>query len=197
MKEIIFIMGKSASGKDKIFKKIVNEFDGELKTVVMYTTRPMRVGEREGVEYHFVDDAEVEKLEQNGKIIELRAYNTINGVWKYFTVDDGQIVLDGKNRYIIIGTLEAYEKFVDFYGRDHFMPIYIEVDDDIRLERSIKRERKQLKPNYEELCRRFLADAKDFSEDNIKHAQINRRFKNNGRLEDCIEEIKQYIMQSK
>ena len=48
-------MGKSASGKDSIYKKI-RERLSELKPIVIYTTRPIREGEREGVEYYFTDD---------------------------------------------------------------------------------------------------------------------------------------------
>ena len=194
MNEIVFIMGKSASGKDKIYKALVEDFKGKFKTVTMYTTRPMRVGEKEGVEYHFVDDEKALEFEKAGKVIELRAYDTVYGLWKYFTADDGQIDLTKKDRYIIIGTLEAYEKFLEFYGKEHLLPIYIEVDDDIRLTRAIKREKKQEKPNYEELCRRFLADAKDFNEENIKRAGIEVRFQNNTKLEDCIKRIEDYIL---
>lgn len=194
MNEIVFIMGKSASGKDKIYKTLVEDFKGKFKTVTMYTTRPMRVGEKEGVEYHFVDDEKALDFEKAGKVIELRAYDTVYGLWKYFTADDGQIDLTKKDRYIIIGTLEAYEKFLEFYGKEHLLPIYIEVDDDIRLTRAIKREKKQEKPNYEELCRRFLADAKDFNEENIKRAGIEVRFQNNTKLEDCIKRIEDYIL---
>ncbi|MCR5516566.1 MAG: guanylate kinase [Lachnospira sp.] len=194
MNEIVFIMGKSASGKDKIYKTLVEDFKGKFKTVTMYTTRPMRVGEKEGVEYHFVDNEKALEFEKAGKVIELRAYDTVYGLWKYFTADDGQIDLTKKDRYIIIGTLEAYEKFLEFYGKEHLLPIYIEVDDDIRLTRAIKREKKQEKPNYEELCRRFLADAKDFNEENIKRAGIEVRFQNNTKLEDCIKRIEDYIL---
>ena len=51
-------------------------------------------------------------------------------------------------------------------------------------------ERKQEKPKYEEMCRRFLADAKDFSEENLEKCHITRRFLNNEELSDCIEEVK-------
>ena len=49
MGKIFYVMGKSASGKDTIYKKLLERFPG-LKTVVTYTTRPIRDGETEGVE---------------------------------------------------------------------------------------------------------------------------------------------------
>ena len=68
-------------------------------------------------------------MQESGRIVELREYNTVYGVWKYFTADDGQIDLNSGNRYLVIGTLEAYDKFCEFYGKEHIMPIYIEVED--------------------------------------------------------------------
>ena len=71
----------------------------------------------------------------------------------------------------------------------------LEVDDGIRLSRALARERKQEKPRYQEMCRRYLADDEDFAEDKIKAAGINRRFCNE-KLDLCLEEIKAYIQSS-
>ena len=193
MPEIAFIMGKSASGKDKIYKNLIEDESLKLNTVILYTTRPMRAGETDGVEYFFVNDETAVKMQESGRIVELREYNTVYGVWKYFTADDGQIDLNSGNRYLVIGTLEAYDKFCEYYGNEHIMPIYIEVDDGVRLIRAVKREMEQENPHYEELCRRFLADAKDFSEENIRKSGITRRFANNGEFDDCVDEIRQAL----
>ena len=45
------------------------------------------------------------------------------------------------------------------------------------------------------MCRRFLADEEDFSEDKIAQAMVQDRFKNNGKIDDCINEITRYIIQ--
>ena len=193
MPEIAFIMGKSSSGKDSIFRMLADDKKLGLCKVVPYTTRPMRSGETQGVEYNFVDDAQADRMAAEGRIIELRSYNTVHGIWRYFTADDGQIELGNGSRYIIIGTLEAYKKFLRYFGEEHIMPIYIEVDDGVRLIRAVKREMQQENPHYEELCRRFLADAKDFSEENIRKSGITRRFANNGEFDDCVDEIRQAL----
>ena len=193
MNEIVFIMGKSASGKDRIYRELSEDKALGLNKITMYTTRPLRSGEAEGREYHFVDDDTAKSLENENKIIEIRCYDTVFGVWKYFTADDGQIDLASGKRYIVIGTLEAYDKFCEYYGNEHIMPIYIEVDDGVRLIRAVKREMEQENPHYEELCRRFLADAKDFSEENIRKSGITRRFANNGEFDDCVDEIRQAL----
>ena len=193
MNEIVFIMGKSASGKDRIYRELSEDKALGLNKITMYTTRPLRSGEAEGREYHFVDDGTAKRLENENKIIEIRCYDTVFGVWKYFTADDGQIDLASGKRYIVIGTLEAYDKFCEYYGNEHIMPIYIEVDDGVRLIRAVKREMEQENPHYEELCRRFLADAKDFSEENIRKSGITRRFANNGEFDDWVDEIRQAL----
>lgn len=177
MGKIYCIMGKSSTGKDTIYKKLMEDKELSLKTIVPYTTRPIRDGEKEGVEYHFCTEEQVQTLSEQGRIIELRAYDTIHGVWKYFTVDDGQVDLADQN-YLIIGTLESYVKIRSYYGASNVVPIYIEVEDGERLSRALSRERMQEYPKYEELCRRFLADAKDFSEEKLADAGITERFHN-------------------
>lgn len=191
MAKIIYLMGKSSTGKDTIYKELLRKGAVDLHTIVPYTTRPIRAGEREGVEYLFTDEEGFQRLLEAGKVIEDRAYNTFHGLWRYFTVDDGQIDLQEKN-YIMIGTLEAYEKMKAYFGEDKLLPVLIELDDGVRLQRALNRERKQKHPKYEEMCRRFLADSEDFSEGNIKRAGITRRFYND-ELPRCLDEITDYI----
>lgn len=190
MGKIFYMMGKSSSGKDTIYKEIKKVAD-RLKTVTLYTTRPIREGEVEGVEYHFVKEEHCNDLCETGKVIELRAYNTVHGIWKYFTVDDDQINLDEES-YLMIGTLESYQKMREYFGKDVLEPIYIEVEDGLRLTRALDREREQKEPKYAELCRRFLADTEDFSEDKLMESEINKKFQNK-ELGQCIEEILLYI----
>ncbi len=191
MGKIYCVMGKSSTGKDTIYSRLMSQKDFNLKKIVPYTTRPIREGEVDGESYHFCTEDQLAKLEESGKIIELRAYDTAYGIWKYFTVNDGQIELD-KNSYMLIGTLEAYLKIKDYFGKEAVVPIYIEVEDGERLQRALNRERAETTPKYDELCRRFLADSEDFSEENLKKAQIEIRFENR-QLEETIEKIKEYI----
>jgi len=184
-------MGKSSSGKDTIYKRLMRDKSIRLNKIVPYTTRPIREGEREGVQYHFTDVSGFEKLLLENKIIEHRTYDTFYGEWKYFTVDDNSIDLN-KNDYLIIGTPESYVATKSYFGHDKVLQIFIDVDDGIRLQRALNRERKQEKPKYEEMCRRFLADAEDFSDDRLKECGIERRFKNED-IDSCLSEILEYI----
>ena len=193
MGKIFYLMGKSSSGKDTIFKRLLESPELKLHTIVPYTTRPIRVGETDSVEYFFTDEEGLEKIKLSGQLIELREYHTFHGIWKYFTVNDGQIDLE-KNDYLIIGTIESYNKTRAYFGEENVVPILIELDDGIRLQRALDREKAQDHPKYEEMCRRFLADAEDFCEENIKEASITRRFYNND-LKECIHEITEYIVE--
>ena len=190
MGKIFYLMGKSASGKDTLFRILREEF-AQLKTVTMYTTRPIRENERDGEAYFFVDEKRLKELKAAGRVIECRTYQTIAGPWHYFTVDDGQIDVS-RHSYLMPGTLESYEKICVYYGKEALCPLYIELDDGLRLERAIERERKQRTPNYREVCRRFLADEEDFAEENLRRLGIGRRFENT-ELSACLKELAQEI----
>jgi guanylate kinase len=95
----------------------------------------------------------------------------------------------------MIGTLEAYEQIRNYYGEKAVVPIYIEVEDGLRLERALHRERSQENPKYKEMCRRYLADEEDFSEENLSRLKIDRRYENKD-ITVCLNEIIQDINQS-
>ena len=186
MGKIYYMMGKSSSGKDTLFKEVKKALPW-LQTITLYTTRPIREGERDGIEYFFVSEDTLNAYEKQGKVIEQRAYDTVHGIWKYATVDDGQINL-GTSDYLVIGTLQSYQQMQTYYWHDKLVPIYIEVEDGERLARALAREREQEAPKYAELCRRFHADTKDFAEENLKSLGIQKRFVNDNRTR-CLEEI--------
>lgn len=192
MGRIFCIIGKSSSGKDTIYKKLLKNPALGLRKIVPYTTRPIREGERDGEEYHFSTGEELERLRKEGKIIECRSYDTIYGIWYYFMVKDERINLE-KEDYIIIGTLQSYQMTRNYFGSDKVVPIYIELEDGERLSRALRRERRQREPKYEEMCRRFLADCRDFSPENLREAGIDKIFYNHS-LKACIEEIIEYIV---
>ena len=185
-------MGKSATGKDTIYKSLLQNSELKLNRIVSYTTRPIREGEEDGIEYHFTDVEIMHQLEEQGKIIECRAYDTIHGIWYYYMVKDSQIDFTNNN-YLIIGTLESYIKIRNYFGINRVIPIYIDLDDGERLTRALEREKTQSKPKYEEMCRRFLADCQDFSCTKLKEAGIEKIYVNND-LEKCLYEIQYDIL---
>ena len=187
MGKIFCIMGKSSSGKDTLYQRLLQREDLHLERIVSYTTRPIRAGETDGLEYHFCSCAERDRL------LAARSYHTCHGQWDYFTVEDEG--LDPEHRdYLIIGTLESYEKIRDHFTSRRVVPIYIEVEDGLRLQRALSREMRQKEPKYEEMCRRFLADAADFSKERLREAGVTKIFYNR-RIEETEDEIASFIME--
>ena len=190
MGKIYCVMGKSSSGKDTVYKKLKEQYK-EFRLIVPYTTRPIREGEKDGVEYYFVDPEQFRAMKEDGKVIESRSYNTKCGIWTYFTADDGQIDLSAAD-YLLIGTLVSYQALREYFGEEAIVPVYLEVDDGLRLARALERERRQEKPKYAEMCRRFLADEEDFSEENLIKSGITERFGNED-FTECLNKIQRYI----
>ena len=191
MGKIFYIMGKSASGKDTIYKELIEKMP-KFHSIVPYTTRPMREGEKDGVEYFFVNQERFDEMMDEEKIIEFRSYNTKCGIWTYFTADDGQIDLDSDNNYLYIGTLEAYKGMRKYYGEENVIPFYIYVEPGERLSRAVERERRQENPKYTELCRRFIADEEDFSREKILEVGIDKIYEND-KLFECVNNIENDI----
>lgn len=196
MGKIFIVMGKTSSGKDTVYKRVLehltlNQGVRAPKTVVIYTTRPMRPGETNGVEYFFVTEEELQTFREQGKVMEERCFQTVHGPWYYFTVNDGQIDLE-HHSYMMINTLAGFEMIRSYYNKqnedDVVIPVYIEADAKERLIRYINRESMQEKPNYSEVCRRFLADEADFAEEELARLGITKRYFNR-ELDVCCSEI--------
>lgn len=226
---ILYLLGKSGSGKDTILKELLKDEELSLRPFTLYTTRPIRPGEKNGREYNFITEEEAKELERSKRLIEMRVYNTVYGPWKYMSYDNLSITDGDEYRekilpecnYITIGTLESYIKYADYYGNENIIPVYISADRDIRRERAclrlIKRQDtsaeidgKQVheygadisgdgtfkplsKTELDEIDRRLKADDADFSDDNLKKCGIDMSFDNSGKLEDCVNKIKEHI----
>lgn len=195
MGKIFYILGKSSTGKDTIYNKILADRDLGLKKLTMYTTRPIRDGENQDESYHFVSEEEYVSIKESGKIVEERAYNTMHGVWRYFTVDNEKIDLTNYS-YVAVGVLASFISIKEYYGKDVVIPIYIDLDDGERLKRALKRELKPENRKFTEMCRRFLADTEDFAPEKIKSAGIDKFFINDN-LANCVRKITDYIKKEK
>lgn len=161
---LLIIGGKSGSGKDSVVKEF--EKNG-WKKIIKYTNRPKREGEVDGVDYHFVSIDFMKTI----PLIFKQSFVVANGDTWYYGFPTGHIMLNGdKNeKYIIIMTPFEYNKFLDMtkglktIGKD-FISVQIDVPDDIRRERLIKRG-----DDIEEIDRRIEADNKDFEGWELKH----------------------------
>ena len=178
---------------DMILTKITHSIDSNKRDSYIYAVTLMGLFTFLflGVEYFFVDPSYLDQCRKDGILIECRTYDTVYGPWSYFTADDGQIDLKTGN-YLIMGTLESYGKMRAYYGEEALVPIYIHVEDGLRLRRALEREQQQTVPKYKEMCRRFLADEEDFSPSHLEQSNITRQYENVV-LEDCLREIVQEI----
>lgn len=184
-------MGKSNSGKDSILKELLKKTD-LVNPLVTYTTRPIRVGEVCGEAYNFISLNEFYNLKSLGKVFESRSYNVSNGdTWIYSTINDEQFLSD-KN-LITIGTLDSFcEIKKNLSEKFSLIDIYIDVDDEIRYQRALLREKKQNCPDYKELERRFLADNIDFSLERLTGCNVTNIFQNND-FDECVNNILDFI----
>ena len=190
MKKVYLMMGKSSSGKDSIYREILRNNHIGLKPVIAYTTRPIRENEVNGKQYFFVSEEERDRLSREGKILEIRNYNTAMGLWSYFTVNDEH--WQEESPHIMIGTLDTYESLKKNCTDCEIIPIYIEVEDGERLFRALRREQKEKKPKYVEMCRRFIADTNDFSEERLRRLKIENRF-NNVTFKETVDKVLEFI----
>ena len=73
VKKLFCLLGYSSVGKDTILKQVLKDMNN-VKPIVSTTTRPMRKGEIEGVEYYFIDDKTF--IEKGSDFVEQRIYHT-------------------------------------------------------------------------------------------------------------------------
>lgn len=182
MSRIFCIAGKSGAGKDTFYRAVLQKYAGALTPVIPCTTRPMREGEVNGENYFFVTEAELKKLEDQGRVIEKRVYNTVQGPWTYFT--PAFEPEEGRD-YILITTLEGIRSFLRVFGGD-VRPLLLTLPDGQRLHRCLEREDAQKNPNYAEMCRRYLADERDFSPENLASIPNLRSIDTSGTVADAL-----------
>lgn len=171
---VIALYGKSGSGKD-YFKNLLlseenfsyySEEDKLSKTidlkdkfhnVISCTTRPQRAGEKNGETYFFLNNDDFVNKIASGEMVEATVFNN----WGYGTLLDS---FDRNKLNIGIFNIEAIECLMQD-NRFNVYPVLVEAADRVLLERALKRENN---PKCEEICRRFLADKKDFARAEIE-----------------------------
>ena len=188
MKKIFCVVGKSSSGKNTIYRNILAERYSDLTPIIPYTTRPRRRDEVDGADYFFVSQEEFARLEQEEQILEKREYHTTRGTWIYFT---RRFRLDVHHNRILVTTPDGVRGLLKRYPPENLLVLYLTVDDKTRLLRCVEREALQPVPDYEEVCRRFLADQRDFPDD-IFRSLPNVHTMDTGRdMAECMEQWRQ------
>ena len=175
---IILICGESRSGKNAIASSLE---DHGFRQLVTTTSRPIRDGEINMIDYNFVTREQFEDLIKSDMLIEYRKYDTLVGgvpdTWYYGSTKER--LLDHDN-YCIVLTPEGISHFIEYYGKDSCFVVKINVDAEIRKSRAM------LRGSFDETewNRRLSADAEDFSEDKL--GMVDLVVDNSGKLDSCV-----------
>lgn len=149
--KIIVLFGESGAGKDTIQTRMSSLFPKVLNPIISCTTRPKRDYEVDGIDYHFLSEHEIKEMISNGDMLEYAIFNN----WYYGT---GLISLDPNKINIGVFNLQGLESLINRDDVELF-PVYVHACGKTRLLRNLKRENS---PDCREICRRYLADEKEF-----------------------------------
>ena len=188
-KKIFALLGYSSVGKDTILKQVLKDMD-DVKPIISTTTRPMRKGETEGVEYYFIDDTEF--FRRGTDFVEQRIYHTKvkeNGVEKDATWRYGieRMELEKDDYLIVIVDSVGYKELKNYVGNNKIVPIFISAPQEELKARALARGDleaevdRRLKDDYE----RFM----DFRVRTVYHEVKTGE----GRLEEAIKEVEGII----
>ncbi|MDX1734945.1 MAG: guanylate kinase, partial [Halioglobus sp.] len=90
------VSAPSGAGKTSLVKALT-EGCADLRVSISHTTRPIRPGEEDGVNYHFVDEAEFTAMLERGDFLEhARVFDNLYGtssVWVQEQLDAGQDII--------------------------------------------------------------------------------------------------------
>ena len=146
---IYILIGKSASGKDRALNRIIDgkpvkgiDIKDRCLPIITCTTRPMRVGEVNGKDYHFITKELFKRMASSGEMLEWRCYHTlVQGKaddWYYGTPWTSVQNFESQD-YIAIVDCEGAKAYIDACGKENCKVFYIYASDEVRKERAMKR----------------------------------------------------------
>ena len=181
---MIFIAGKTCSGKTRIVDELCKRYD--YKKIVTYTTRPIREGEKDGIDYHFISDEEFQEKIDSGFFAEYKIYDTKFGLW-YYGVSAHDILKAG-SKDIVIVTPAGFDDITTKYPSLSYCLFYIYTNTS-----SIKKRLKKRGDNDKEAERRFETDREDFKGFESKADRICYNNDGNDNFEQVVTYIKEYL----
>lgn len=182
---MILLIGKTASGKDTILNEIVKL---GYKKLVTYTTRPMRPGEVDGINYHYISKEDFLLKDKNGFFAETTSYNVASGETWYY----GSAIEDYSKDKVMIVNPDGVKQISKLKSLNPIV-FYIQTDEDVIRKRLLKRG-----DNKDESERRIAADDKDFFgvEKHVDFSISNNGVFSPGAIADeIIKKYKNYVTQ--
>ena len=152
---MIVLSGPSASGKTEVAKRLMKDYG--IKRVITTTTRPMRKGEVDGVDYYFVSKERFNEMIKEGLFVEHTLYNdNLYGSLKSEVADNKVIAIEPNG-------MRAYISLHD----PHIVVFYLDVCEQVRRERMIMRGDKP-----ESIEERLKEDKVRFNRDNLPEVDV-------------------------
>lgn len=151
--KIIAIIGQSGCGKDTVLNETITRHPDVCSRIINCTTRPMRDYEKDGVDYHFMPVSGFTREVLNGNMLEATEYND----WFYGT--DINALTPNKINIGIFSPAAVEALLQD--SRLDVDVVRVVTANKTRLKRALNREDV---PDCAEICRRYLADEKDFAD---------------------------------
>ncbi|HEY7923585.1 MAG TPA: guanylate kinase [Vicinamibacteria bacterium] len=173
---VIVVSAPSGAGKTTVVARVLREVPG-LRFSVSHTTRPPRAGEREGVDYHYVDRPTFERLRADGKLLESaevhgNLYGTGRAEIDRARAEGVDVLLD----LDVQGAAQVRERMKDAVTVFILPPSYQE------LEQRLRRRGQDDEPTIE---RRLAAAAREIGAfENYDYALVNDDF------DACVEGLK-------
>lgn len=179
---LTIIMGRTCSGKSTIVKELKKY---GFHSILTTTTRPIRNGETQDVDYHFISEKEfLKKVEQNF-FTEYKAYNTKFGTWYYGSARE-DIERAGNNDIIIL-TPDGYRDVIKEYPNLEHRLVYIYTNNKTIKNRLMKRGDKK-----EEAERRLKQDYTDFR--GVENLADRIVYNNeNDKIDDVVDKLRSYL----
>lgn len=141
----IIICGKAASGKDALKKLLI--YRG-FKSEVSYTTRPIREGEIDGVDYHFITKEKFMGLVEEGQFLQHKEFRG----WYYGTTKE-----EWNTKNLFIMTPEGIYDIPE-NDREKCFIIYIDTPE------AVRKRRLQERNDADDVQRRLKADQEQFGD---------------------------------
>ena len=180
---LLILIGKSGSGKDAVMHKLTKEQGFER--IVSSTTRPMRVGEQEGVNYNYISKEQFLEGIERGDYLEYRSYDTLyNGVADTWYYGSPKMQLDPSKNSIAILDVQGAQDYIAYYGKEQSRVAEIVVPNSLREQRA--RERGSFSES--EWKRRAADDDIKFAPEKTE-GLVDYTIKNTGTLEAAVDAL--------
>ena len=147
---LYIVLGQTLSGKSTLVRDLVTVTG--IKQIITYTTRPIREGERDGVDYHFITSEEMDKPEFFGR----RDFYTVYREEPYSYAMSKDDMLPFGDAIIILDP-QGVRAVKDEIGHSNVTTVFIDAPIDLLIERG-----KLRGDSAEEVQRRLHADRDAF-----------------------------------